>query len=74
MYDNPELNDQNSRSLIAEIATIKNVDDKSAKEFIDFSTFDEIFDCLKSGDSIFANLNPEYLALLFCHISTDYYA
>lgn len=56
-------------SVITEIKRIKETSLEHARNFIDRSTFDEIINCLRAGKSHICDLNPAFLAQLFCHIS-----
>lgn len=56
--------------VLTEISRIKNVSREQARQFVDFSTFNEIVQCLRDGLSSMAELEFGVLALTFCHIST----
>lgn len=60
-----------ARTIIDEVARIKTTTFDAAKSFIDFSSFDEIVECLRSGQSHVCELNPAFLAQIFCHISSN---
>ena len=56
-------------AIISEVKRIKETSLEHARNFIDFSTFDEIVTCLRAGKSDACDLNPALLAQVFCHIS-----
>jgi hypothetical protein len=58
-------------TIISEIKRIKETSLEHARNFIDSSTFDEILACLRAGKSHICELNPAFLAQIFCHISTN---
>lgn len=59
------------QNVLAEISRIKKVSREEARRFVDFSTFDEIVECLRSGLSAMSDLEPGILAMTFCYISTQ---
>lgn len=60
-----------AQTVLTEISRIRNVAREEARRFVDFSTFDEIVECLRSGLSAMGDLEPGILAMTFCHISTN---
>ena len=67
----PEDYETYGQTVLAEISRIRNVSREEAREFVDFSTFDEIVECLRNGLSAMGEMEPGILAMTFCHISTN---
>lgn len=59
------------QNVLAEISRINKVSPEEARRFVDFSTFDGIVECLRSGQSAMGDLEPGILAMTFCYISTQ---